>query len=435
MTRTGLNRREWLTRILGGGAATLALRTLATGIPASLLFNPRMATAENAALLSQTRSLILSGSEGGCPLNANCPGSYVDASVYHPPSARMTPTTISINGANHVAALPWSTLSQGTLDHMAFFHHGTATGAHTAFGDVMKLQNQVRNGEMMASAFATHLQESIGTLQAAPICVSGQPFSYNGASQPVLQPTAIRDAILGGGNSALENLADLRHATMDKVHDLYKRTATASQRQTLDMFVTTKAQAESISDEFLQLLAGVQTNDTIDQFRVALILCAMRVTPVVTMHVPFGGDNHFDNGFDDEISQLESGVAAFEAAYGLMKDFKANGSISNDVVFAWTAVFGRTLEQIDGRDGRDHNGSHCVAVIMGDSVNGTVIGSTDTVMVDASTGQNSENGTVARGDLLPSMGRTLGKTLGLSADIVEAEIPHGTTFDYVTRPV
>ncbi len=433
MNRPGLNRREWLTRMLGGGAATLALRTLATGIPASLLVNPRMATARNAALLSTTRSLILSGSEGGCPLNANCPGSYVDPSVYHPPSARMTPTTISIGGETHTAALPWSTLSQDTLDHMAFFHHGTATGAHTAFGDVMKLQNQVRNGEMMASAFAAHLQDSIGTLQAAPVCVNGQSFSYNGAYQPVLQPTAIRDAILGGGNSALENLAALRHETMDKVHELYKRTATASQKRTLDMFVTTKAQAESISDEFLQLLAGVQTNDVIDQFRVALILCAMRITPVVTMHVPFGGDNHNDPGFGDEIGQCESGVAAFEAGYALMKEFKANGSISNDVVFAWTAVFGRTLEQIVDRDGRDHNGSHCVAVIMGDSVKGTVIGNTDTVMVDASTGQNSDNGTVERADLLPSMGRTLGAVLGLAADVIETEIPHGTTFNYVAR--
>ncbi len=435
MNRPGLNRREWLTRILGGGAATLALRTLATGIPASLLFDPREATAENAALLSQTRSLIMSGSEGGCPLNANCPGSYVDPMVYHPPSARMTPTTISISGERHTAALPWSKLSQDTLDHMAFFHHGTATGAHTAFGDVMKLQNKVRSGEMMVSAFATHLQASIGTLQAAPVCVNGQAFSYNGAYQPVLQPTAIRDAILGGGNSALENLAALRHATMDKVHDLYKRNATVSQKRTLDMFVNTKAQAESISDEFLQLLAGVQTNNVIDQFRVALILCAMRVTPVVTLNVPFGGDNHFDNGFAEEIGQLEAGVASFEAGYALMKEFKANGSISNDVVFAWTSVFGRTLEKIADRDGRDHNGSHCVAVIMGDSVKGTVIGNTDTIMVNATTGQNSETGTVVRADLLASMGRTLGTVLGLSNEIIDTEIPHGTTFGYVARSV
>ena len=45
----------------------------------------------------------------------------------------------------------------------------------------------------------------------------------------------------------------------------------------------------------------------------AITLIQMNVTPVIAIHIPFGGDNHRDVGLATETAQTVSGVATIAA--------------------------------------------------------------------------------------------------------------------------
>ena len=53
----------------------------------------------------------------------------------------------------------------------------------------------------------------------------------------------------------------------------------------------------------LENLAAITTNDPMNQVLAAVTLIKMNVTPVVSMHIPFGGDNHTDTDLVNETKQ------------------------------------------------------------------------------------------------------------------------------------
>lgn len=124
-----LNRRDFMKSAFG----SLALRSLATGIPASVLLNPRVGRASPDALANGPgMMLILATSSRGDPLNANVPGTYGPgaAEVAHPADPLMAPTQLTLSGQSYTAAKPWADLPQSTLDRTVFFHHATYTPVH-----------------------------------------------------------------------------------------------------------------------------------------------------------------------------------------------------------------------------------------------------------------------------------------------------------------
>ncbi len=58
------------------GAGCVGLRALATGIPASILLNPRRALAGPCTPATNPQFVIFQTSGNGDPINANAPGSY-----------------------------------------------------------------------------------------------------------------------------------------------------------------------------------------------------------------------------------------------------------------------------------------------------------------------------------------------------------------------
>ena len=98
-------------------------------------------------------------------------------------------------------------------------------------------------------------------------------------------------------------------------------------------------------------------------------LIAAKVTPVVTVHISMGGDNHSDSNLQAESDQHVSGITAMNKL--LMND-TANGVLASlglldQVTFAFWNVFGRNLagiSKVTSRTGRDHWGNHNVSVMV-----------------------------------------------------------------------
>jgi len=107
------------------GTGCVGLRALATGLPASLLLNPRKLLADpNPTCPSgKAQFIILATSGSGDPINANVPGTYDDPKINHSLDPMMAPTMITMNGQGYKAAAPWALLGPSgpnVLDRTVF---------------------------------------------------------------------------------------------------------------------------------------------------------------------------------------------------------------------------------------------------------------------------------------------------------------------------
>jgi hypothetical protein len=172
----------------------------------------------------------------------------------------------------------------------------------------------------------------------------------------------------------------------------------------------------------------------------AAALFAAHVTPVATVHINFGGDNHTDADFAAEANQLASagqngqtaptsGVKGIQAVLNAM----ASLGLSDKVTFATFNVFGRNLagiSKVTSRAGRDHYGNHAVMVMVGKNVAPGVIGgpaaSTGGAYVasdiDSATGAAKTGGDIPAAQTHVAACRTLGVALGIPAELVDQDL-------------
>src|SRR6185295_15507090 len=90
---------------------------------------------------------------------------------------------------------------------------------------------------------------------------------------------------------------------------VYKDVATPAQKRHLDALLTSHQQVRDIEQRLLDALALITDNGPAAQVKAAVTLIQMKVSPVVAIHIPFGGDNHRDPGLELESSQTLSGIA------------------------------------------------------------------------------------------------------------------------------
>ena len=84
-----MTRRQAMVGALFGMGA-VGLRSLATGIPAAFLLNPRGALAAGTCVAAtKAQYFVLSTSGNGDPINAGAPGTYADTRIVHSPDAAM----------------------------------------------------------------------------------------------------------------------------------------------------------------------------------------------------------------------------------------------------------------------------------------------------------------------------------------------------------
>jgi hypothetical protein len=189
----------------------------------------------------------------------------------------------------------------------------------------------------------------------------------------------------------------------------------------------------ALAEQLGTTLTAITSDDVNGQALAAAALISANVTPVVTIHLSFGGDNHTDANLQAEADQHVSGVRGIQTvmnALGTLTD-GAGVSLTERVTFATMNVFGRNLsgiQKVTDRTGRDHYGNHSVMVMIGKNVKAGVIGgvipssttSTTTPAayqagdINAATGAQVTGGDIAATKTHASAVRTLGAALGIT---------------------
>ncbi|MDB4946715.1 MAG: hypothetical protein JWP97_6249 [Labilithrix sp.] len=426
-----INRRNVMLNGLFG-AGLLGLRSIATGLPIAFLSRPLEARADTpvpCADKALAQYLVLSTSDSGDPLNCNVPGTYAFPSIAHPLDPLMAKTSLTLAGTATTAAKPWASLPQGVLDRTSFMHHTTLNNGHGGESKVLRLMGATKRSEMFVSIFSRYLAGCLGTIQAQPVSLgahAGEVLSYDGRSLPPLTPSGLRNTLLNTPG-ALTNLQKLRDADLDRLNALFKTSGTNVQRAYLDRMAKSQTEARNISQNLLDALSSITADDTANQMIAAGVLIQMNVSPVISVHVSFGGDNHNDADLAGEAASTIAGVASIQTMLANL----AGASMQDRVTFAAMNVFGRTLAN-KGTTGRDHLGNHHVTVMVGKNVKGSVIGGVTpngndykALPINSTTGAGEAGGDITFDDTLGAVGKTLGAALGVPAAVLDDQITHG----------
>ena len=442
-----LNRRDAMLRMLFG-AGFIGLRSLASGIPASILLDPRraMAAGDSGAPAGgvSPQFVIYSTSFAGDPVNCNAPGTYDDSNIQHPNDPSMVSTAMTFGARSVKGAQIWSTLPATTLARTCFFHHGTYTVIHPDEEKVLRLEGAVAAGEMLPSFLSRELAGPLGTVRPQPLSLGGQgaieAIVYQGQPQAFLTPTTLASVLAAPQNGlGAADLVTMRDKTLDSLNAFAKSQGNTVQKNFIDQYATSTTQLRTLQQGLLGSLSSIKDDSPDSQIQAAIILFQMKVTPVVAVHVGFGGDNHSDTGLATEIAGHQTGVASIAT----MMQALASANLQDKVTFVMSNVFGRTMVNGVNNDGRQHNDRHHVTVMIGPGVQGSVIGGPtlssgaaagggggdseySALPIDSSTGLGSASGDVAYADTLASMGKTLATAVGLPASTISANILSGT---------
>lgn len=425
-------RRRLLTRTLFG-AGLVGLRSLATGIPIAILANPRKglaaAIAEGPAQPARPQYVILSTSGDGDPMGCNVPGTYADPAILHPSMPSMAPTALTLGGERFLAARPWAELPQALLDRTCFFHHATYTVVHSEEQKTLCLAGKTEGNEMWLSLLAAQLAPALGTIQAEPIVLGPRQDSegvvFQRRVQPIVAPSALAQ-LLGAPTGPLGQFTQLRDRDLDRLNSYLKREGTRAQRTFIDQYVQSQSQLRSVSETLLSVLQSIKDDSVSSQILAAVTLIRMKVSPVISLHVPFGADNHSDPNLEREAKDTVSGVASFGE---LWSQLTAHG-LQDSVSFLAFNVFGRPLSPA-GRHGRDHSASHNVAVMFGAPFRGSVVGGVERFetdfgasSIDSATGRavGGEKGDVRFADTLNSMAVTFTRGVGVNVSCLGKEV-------------
>ena len=430
-----LTRRSALLSTLFG-TGYVGLRALATGLPASFLLNPRKAFADpTPACMTATKAqyVIFQTSGSGDPINASCPGTYADPNIVHPQEWQAgTPLTLA--GQATKAAAPWAMLPQTILDQTQFWHVMTSTPIHPKEPEVLQLMGATSGqaNEMFPSILAKALAPCLGTAQTQPLSVGAlspsETLLYGGSPLPTIPPTALR-ATLANPTGPITQLQKLRDATMNDLYDLYKNGASPAQQQFVDSLVTSQQQLRGIELGLLNALSGIKDNSPASQVTAAVTLIQMKVSPVIAIHIPFGGDNHRDIGLATEISETTSGVQTIEA---LMQAIQTVG-LGGKVMFMSLNVFGRTIGP-GNTDGRQHNPNHQVSIAIGSTLKGGVYGAVaptsndyGATAMDSKTGAGNASGDIQAVDTLAAWAMTMMSAVGADPTVLTSPAETATS--------
>jgi hypothetical protein len=430
------------------GTGYIGLRALATGIPASVLLHGPKALANTPAgcTSSKAQYIIMSTSAQGDPINANAPGTYATSgplsTLAHPSDPTMAPTALTINGISTVAAQPWATpaaggsLPQSVLDQMSLWHIQTNTPIHPAEPAVLGLYGATQPNAMLPSLLSAALQPCLGTIQTQPVSIGaaspGEQLVFNGQPLPVIPPTALKDTLTNptGGLLGVTQLQALRDDTLATVENIYRNSATTAQKSFIDSMILSQTQLRSLNQELLDGIVALKDNSVASQIAAAIILIKMNVSPVIAIHIPFGGDNHVDADLTTETTETVSGMQSLASLMSsLASASNANGSLGDQVSFISLNVFGRTLGP-GNTNGRQHNNNHQVSLAIGKPFAGSIIGGVGPVATDfgclainSTTG--APNGDIQPADTLAAFGATVMAAVGIDSTYINSVIPTG----------
>lgn len=452
------SRRDMIRWSLSGGAG-LTLASLATGLPVSFLRSGGIAHAQDEPAENPTY-LILATSSSGDPLNANCPGSYANPSddndlrwaVEHPTVAELgsepirsivAPGTIGevaygapdfdqghlcrLGDTECWAARPWADLPSELRAKMSILRHQTYNNAHTEFRQVTEFQGGLKGpGRVGVEALPSFISQEnaarLGTVIEAPISLGGPSYAFRGAWLRTQDPDSLREVFAeSGAFRGLEpvEFADIRDAALDSIYGEIRTSGTHAQKKFLDGHVRGREDARALSEILSASLAPVETAQTSvrKQIIAAVALIEANATPVVTISLPFGGDNHQDSDLYTEVNQQVEGI---EGIHWLWEEL-GNKGLRDQVTFATLAVFGRKLKR-GNSGGRGHYGKDHAMVMFGPHVKPGLLGQLDS---ELAAGPIED---VPVEETLATAGKTLARATGVPEEIIEERIVGGRAF-------
>jgi hypothetical protein len=448
-----LNRRNAvIAGLLGAGFA--GLRAAATGLPAWFLANPRKASAQDMACAITAKDkmqyLVVSASSAGDSVSCNVPGTYEAAAIIHPTQAEFAATTFTLGAKSVSAAQIWSTLTDAVRSRTNFFHHITGGTVHGDHPKVMRLMGRSAGGEMWPSIYAKHLAKCLGTVQAEPVAVGTggnalEQITYSGRTLPTITPMQLKQLLTGSKTDPLVKLRAIRDQTLNDLNALFKDGGTKEQIAFLDAMAMSQAQVRQLADSLSTTLNAIADNSVGGQALAAAALISAKVTPVVTLHVPFGADNHDDaNLYDEWFDHTDHGGAkAGVPGVQAVMDALASLSLTDSATFATMNVFGRDLSgtsKVSSRAGRDHFGNHSCMIMIGKNVapgvtggctqiSSSVYGASD---IDSGTGASlASGGDIPRADTHVAAAKTLGVALGIDAGLLQGDFTDSGSVKYV----
>jgi hypothetical protein len=426
------------------------MRSLLTGLPTAFLLGKSEASW---AAASDAKFLILSHMSNGDPLNANAPGAYGNPSnandplhqIEHATVAELgnkaagfaTPATFMLGNKQVRAAQPWSTLPSDLLARSAFWHHATYTNAHPDFEVVVGLGGALKGpdgsgGDHFGSFVAQENHENLGSLSAELIRIGGSASHSNGVLAPQLSPLTLK-SIFGAKVAHFDRMVAMRDHFLDQTYQEVKATGTPAQRKFLDRYASSRQEAQTLGDSLGELLTDITGSGPADQAKMAAALIQLKVAPVITLGMPFGGDNHQDLMLEKEVDETITTIEAFKTLW----DKLTFARVQNDVVFASFNVFGRTLKRASN-GGRDHNGSHHCMYVFGSTIKAGVVGGLEAYQrrsgpegIDfKASAINAANGSTSNPNIpfeqtLSSVGKTLATAVGIDAARITKRIDTG----------
>ncbi len=240
---------------------------------------------------------------------------------------------------------------------------------------------------------------------------------------PTIPPLALKDTLISAAGP-LTNLQAIRDQAMNDVYQIYRTSATTTQKAFIDNTVNTQLEVRHLNQSLLSTLSSITDNTGPSQITAAITMIQMNIAPVIAIHLPFGGDNHSDAGLADEGSQTITSLGWINT---MMSQLQSAG-LQDKVSFMTLNVFGRTLMTNGGQTamtGRAHNPNHQVSVTIGAPFTGGVIGSCVPVANDygasdfsAETGVGAAGADVAAVDSLGAYAQTMLQAVGGDPTVV-----------------
>jgi hypothetical protein len=288
--------------------------------------------------------------------------------------------------------------------------------------------SQGNGSEMLSSALASLGADPLSCLQREPIPLGRETVTFEGQPLQNVKPSEVK-ALFAAQE---DNLADLRSVRDQALNELYqglRSGGTRAQRKFLDRYLLSRDQARSLGEELGELLSGLSTNPDLqdqagDQVKAAVALAQLRISPVITLKIPFGGDNHQDSDLSIEADQTTSGVGHIRDLWSQLGDV----GLRDQVSFAMLNVFGRTFNR-NSQGGRNHNRYHGVMVAFGSGIQGGVYGGVTSegraMNIDPVSGEAREQGGISSELALEAAGTSLALSMGYSEEQVNERIQGG----------
>ena len=358
-----LNRREALMLALASGGG-IGLRSLLTGLPIHFLTRRSMANTGG-------KFLVYAARRAGDPVNCNVPGTY--KAGYDHADEYSTPVNMRIGNQTHQAAPVWDTLRAGIKSSANFFHLRSRTNSHNELDSVMKVFGAIdaiegRGSEMLPSVIAHEMSKLLGTQLTSPLALGGI-LSYKGRNQQVYRPTNIKSLFPSNMSNAVVNARRFRDQQIDLIYRDLKSNGTPAQKRFIDNHIVSGSRARQLGNQLAAELESINGNGANDTMRTAAALIALKVAPVVSLELDFGGDNHGDSQLANEVRRHESGITAINELYDALSGY----GIADQTIFSMLNVFGRTPQR-NSRGGRDHWGPQSIMFSFGAGVRGGMIG-------------------------------------------------------------